>query len=99
MFLEITTMVLLGSVLGVKWFTALHSARLSENLVSAENDEARFRGRYKKVQSERDAIKKEMNALNVGFQSIESEVLELEEELLEIDQRNAEIKEQIEGRD
>ena len=98
MFLEITTIVLLGSVVGIKWFTMAHSARLSENLTAAENDANRFRGRYKKVQEERSAIASEMADLNVGAQAVQDEVQDLEEELYEIDQRNNEIQEQIDGR-
>ncbi len=41
--LELTAVVFLGLVLGVKWFTQLHSTRLAERLTVAENDEARFR--------------------------------------------------------
>jgi len=42
--LEFITIILLGVVLGVKWFTQLHTTRLRESLTVAENDEARFRG-------------------------------------------------------
>lgn len=99
MFLEIATLVFLGSVLGIKWFTTAHSARLSANLVTAENEENRIRGRYKKVQGERKTIASEMKEINIGFQVIEAEVQGLEEELFEVDQRNSEIQEQIDRRD
>jgi predicted nucleic acid-binding Zn-ribbon protein len=98
-FLEIAALVCLGSVLGIKWFTTVHTAKLSENLTVAENDENRFRGRYKKVVNQRKAIASEMKEINVGFQAMEGEVQDLEEELYEIDQRNTEIKEQIDRRD
>ena len=98
MFLEITTIVLLGSVVGIKWFTMAHSARLSESLTVAENDSNRFRGQVKKVQEERNAIASEMKELNIGFQAVEGEVQDLEEELYELDQRNSEIQEQLDSR-
>ena len=86
MFLEITALVCLGAVLGIKWFTALHSTRLSENLVVAENDQNRFRGRYKKVANERKAIAAEMKEIGIGYQALEAEMQDLEEELYELDQ-------------
>ena len=96
--LELVTIILLGAVLGVKWFTQIHSTRLGEALTAAQNDEARCRGRYKKLQGEREAIAKEMKALNVTHEAMEEQIHELEEDLFDIDQRNGEIKEQIENR-
>jgi len=99
LFLEIATLVFLGSVLGIKCFTTAHSASLATNLVTSENEENRFQGRYKKVQRARKTIAREMKDINVGFQVIEAEVQDLEEELFEMDQRNKEIQEQIDRRD
>lgn len=96
--LEVTTIVLLGFVLAAKYFTQMHTVRLSENLTVAENEEAKFRGRYKKVQGDREAIAKEIAGLSAGADSAEMEIQELETELYEIAQRNSEIKEQIESR-
>jgi hypothetical protein len=96
--LEFLTIILLGIVLGVKWFTTLHSTRLSEGLVVAENDEARFRGRYKKLVGEREAIARETKDLTITYEAMEAQIQDMEEDLFDVDQRNGEIKEQIEHR-
>lgn len=96
--LELTAIILLGVVLGVKWFTTVHATRLGEALTVAENDEARFRGRYKKVEGERGEIAKAIKAQSTTVEAMEAQIQELEEDLFEVDQRNSEIKEQIERR-
>lgn len=95
--LEIVTIVALGIVLGVKWFTQMHTTKLAEDLVVAENEEKKYRGRYKKLEGEREAIGREIKELTIGLEKIDAEVQDLEEDLFEIDQRNSEIKDQVGG--
>ena len=97
--LEAITILLVLLVLGAKWFTIFHTARLRAHLVVATNTCRRNEQRYKALHEEREALAKQSKAVDnemAGFESIGGE---LEEELYEVDQRNQEIRDQIDDRE
>lgn len=96
MFLEMLTLGVVLSVLGVKWITTKHKGSLRQRLVEAEVLRTRNEQRYKLYQKERAAAEGEENGVKTDLELLTEHLKELQEDLEDQESRNRELQDSIE---
>ena len=95
MFLELITLLVILTVLGIKWLTTTHKAALRRRLVEAEVLRTKNEQRYKLFQKERQAAEAEEKGVRKDLELLTGHLNEQQELLSEQEARNRELQEQI----
>lgn len=96
MFLEIFTLLLLAGVLAVKYATTAHTVKLQQKLAEATNMAQRNQERFKRLQTERQAVEAEEARTQSQKRVLDEHLDTMSLELKEQEAKNKELAERIE---
>lgn len=97
MVLETITLVVLASVLLIKYGTSTHISKMNQRHLELQNQCQEYQGKHNSLMQERKAAEGEERDLRLKMASLETNLEDLRGELEEQDERNRELQDRIAG--